>query len=132
MDRYSPGVGSLLAKLERDKSGVIERVIRGNSSTPRPLRWTPTIRKVSDPREDIEDIVGQMDDEAVNAPSPAGWLHRRRERQGVPDGVVELEGRPCCLRTALAVEKRLHLIRGPYTFTCDNCGTTYEIVGEMR
>jgi hypothetical protein len=99
-------------------------------------RLTPTVRKLSDPREDVEDVVKLLDAGEMPALRPSRLMQRqRRQRRNLDStdsGVVELNGRPCCIETMIALDRRLHLLRLPHQFTCETCGTIYEIVSQMR
>lgn len=131
MNRFSDTTRGLLAELEQRSRGPGGPPGKTDTSTVTG-RWTPTIRKIADPREDVEDLVAAMDDEVVHGSGVASWLHKNRERRSMPDGMVLMDGRPCCIRTALEVERRLPLLRMPFQFTCDNCGSVFEIVSTMR
>lgn len=129
LGHHSSTTGSLLDEIEGHAQGRVPRV--GESLA----RWVPTVHKVLDPREDLEDVVKLLDAGEVPELRPS-YLMQRLKQQGRVDetesGVAMFEGRPCCFRTIIAVQGRLHLVKLPYPFTCETCGTTYELSGEMR
>lgn len=129
---HSQAVSSLLDELEGRHTGRPERR-RGPIER---ARWTPTVVKLSDPREDIEDVLKALDDEVVPGRRRSRWLQRHsrggdltRDRHGL----VVFEGRKCCVEAMFRMEKRLHLLKpGDHDFACENCGAQYRIVNVMR
>lgn len=98
-------------------------------------RWAPTVRKISDDRAVVEDIVALLDDEGMPGIRRSRVMQRQRNRSALgttESGTIEFESRRCCAETILAVDRRLHLLKLPYQFTCETCGTVFEIAHQMR
>lgn len=127
MNRHSSTTDSLL--------DLLEGRARGAEPVSSSMRWTPRIRKLHDPREDVEDVVKLLDAGEVPEVQPSRLMQALRNRSQLGEtesGVVHFESRPCCAQTILDLQTRMHLLKLPYQFVCVTCATTFELGWELR
>ena len=97
-----------------------------------PMAAGPTLVKVSDPLQDVEDFVELLDEATPEGRRRNRWLRNRKGRGVAVDGRgrVTVEGRPCCTDLAQRIDKSLPYLPIPSDHVCPGCGTTFRI--EMR
>lgn len=97
------------------------------------LMLGPVAEKVSDPYEDIADVLEIIVGDAPARRPPNAWLRRNKgPAVDVEYGQVRVEGRACCARMLMALDRRVHLLRLPYDASCEECGTVYRVSQRLR
>lgn len=88
---------------------------------------TPTLVVVSDPVEDVENVLDQLT--GTGAPSAHPWSVAYLARKGkLQPGTVTR--RECCTREAEKMHHNLPHLTMPHEFTCPTCRAVYRL--EMR
>lgn len=131
MDRLaSTGSRRLQQEIMREVLQPVERVARRQV----PVAMGPTLVKVENPLEDIEDIVERLDEASEVGRRRNKWLARRRGTMAVGRnraGELTLDGRTCCYLTARALSTALPHLQLPYRHTC-SCGVVWGLEVQVR
>jgi len=127
MDRVSPSSARALQRL-----GL---AARGRSPTTQdlPVAAGPTVFKLSDPLDPVETLLDLWDEADPVRKRKARMLRRNRaDSLGIDEeGQAVYNGRRCCLKTLLDLDKILYRLRLPHRVTC-TCGAKYEIAMAPR
>ena len=94
-----------------------------------PLSMGPTMVKLHDPVEDVEDVVRLLDEATPEGRRRNRWLQRRDRSGTIVDakGRPTVDGRACCSALARSIDRSLHYMRPGVTMVCPGCKTTWVI-----
>jgi len=112
---------------------LLERMfgsLRGSERRGRlPTYGMPVAIKVSDPREDIEEVVDALFDGPARRPATSWMKHLTTAgiRPGPHRGPPEIDGRPCCMLMLRSLDSQLGNLRLPSEHVCPECGTTWRL-----
>ncbi len=113
----SEGAARLWTALERGDPAELKRVF--------PSAMGPTVRKVSDPVADVEDLIERASG-GGGVRQPNKWLQSQRSKR------TQLNLRPCCFARLQAVDSVLHRLPPTSHHECEGCGTVFEVTYRVR
>ena len=126
----------LASRFSPASAGLLDEWTRGarKPGSGMQLALGPTLELIRQPLEDPEAVVAILDDVTPGGRRRNRWLQKQR---GGAIGVdaerrPTLNGRPCCAALSERINTGLHLLRLPAQFTCEICGTVWEVRMQSR